>query len=154
MMEPNNHNDGDVVDAAFDDGVAEIFHEDDPTEDDADEEEHEDEEEEEEEDEDDDDDDADDEDDEQEDVVVDPVEINRLFDKVAAIIQQRDNLPVRTRTNMIRFAQQFLDNVRDDIHDMITDTRTEEEGYDGLDSERDTNEEVETALCSVVVQKI
>ena len=35
---------------------------------------------------------------EQEDVVVDPVEINRLFDRVAAIIQQRDNQygPFRT----------------------------------------------------------
>ena len=124
MMEPNN----DVVEAVND---ADGGNNDEDADDDDDEEEVEEEEE---------------ADEEEEDVVLDPVEINQLYDKVAAIIQQRDNLPVRTRTNMVRFAQQFLDNVRDDIHDMITDTRTEEEGYAGLDSERDTEAEVSTAL--------
>ena len=135
MMEPNND---DIVVEAVDDADGGNNDEDADDDDDDNEEEVEEEEEE--------DDEEEEADDEEEDVVLDPVEINQLYDKVAAIIQQRDNLPVRTRTNMLRFAQQFLDNVRDDIHDMITDTRTEEEGYAGLDSERDTEAEVSTAL--------
>ena len=49
---------------------------------------------------------------------------------------------------MVQFAQQFINNVKEDIHKMLTDTRTEEMGYDGLDSERDTEEEVAIAIRS------
>jgi len=136
MMEPNKNNDENAVDAAFDDGAAEILNDADHDNGDDDDEEEEGEEE---------DDDDEEEEEEEEEDVLDPVKINRLYDKVAAVIQQRDNLPLRTRTNMVRFAHQFLNNVRNDIHYMITDTRTEEEGYRGLDSERDTEAEVSTA---------
>ena len=47
---------------------------------------------------------------------------------------------------MVRVAQQFIHSVKDDIHKTITDMRTVDEGYDGFDSERDTDEEVEAAL--------
>ena len=54
---------------------------------------------------------------------------------------------LRDRT-MVRFARRFVRNVKNDIHKTITDTRTVEEGYDGLDSARDTEAEVETAIRS------
>ena len=48
--------------------------------------------------------------------------------------------------SVVRFAQLFITNVKEDIHTMLTDMRTEDEGYDGFDSERDTEAEVETAI--------
>ena len=63
------------------------------------------------------------------------------------LLQNRLNFPSRLRDRtMVRFAQQFITNVKRDIHAMLTDTRIEE--YDGLDSERDTEEEVATAIRS------
>ena len=52
---------------------------------------------------------------------------------------------LRDRT-MVRFARQFIRNVKEDIYQTITDTRPINEGYDGLDSERDTEDEVERAI--------
>ena len=65
------------------------------------------------------------------------------------LLQNRLNFPSRLRDRtMVQFAQQFINNVKEDIHKMLTDTRTEEMGYDGLDSERDTEEEVAIAIRS------
>ena len=65
------------------------------------------------------------------------------------LLQNRLNFPSRLRDRtMVQFAQQFINNVKEDIHKMLTDTRSEEMGYDGLDSERDTEEEVATAIRS------
>ena len=44
------------------------------------------------------------------------------------------------------FVTTFLDSLRRDILDMITDRRTDENGYRGLDSTRDTDAEVATML--------
>ena len=47
---------------------------------------------------------------------------------------------------MVEFAQHFVKGIGDDIKDMVTDTRTVENGYPGLDSDRDTEAEVTTML--------
>ena len=94
-----------------------------------------------------DDNDDDDDDGVDDDGIQDPAEIQRICNKVISVIQQRAAFPskIRDRT-IVRYAQEFLDNVGNDVKNMITDTRTEENGYDGFDSERDTEDEVATAI--------
>ena len=71
----------------------------------------------------------------------------RLINKAIFILQERLEFPWQTRNKIVELAQQFVDGVGEDIHDMITDTRsTEEEGDEGLDSDRDTETEVEKAI--------
>ena len=70
----------------------------------------------------------------------------RLINKAILILQERLDFPFRTRNTIVELAQQFVDGVGDDIKDMITDTRSVEEGYEGLDSDRDTEKEVEKAI--------
>ena len=92
--------------------------------------------------------DGDHDDDEEEEEMFDPAEIEQICTEAMTLLQNRSKLPSRLRDRtMVRFAQQFIKNVKEDIHKMLTDTRLEEEGYDGLDSERDTDEEVATAIC-------
>ena len=96
---------------------------------------------------DDDDNEDDDEDAEDGDDVFDPAEGERICQEAMTLLQNRLNVPSRLRDRtIVRFAQQFINNVKDDIYKMFTDTNREEEGYEGLDSERDTEAEVETAI--------
>ena len=77
----------------------------------------------------------------------DPAVKERICNGAMAILLNRLNFPSPQRDRaIVRFAQQFINNVKEDIHKTITDTRLIEEGYDGLDSERDTEKEVETAI--------
>ena len=77
----------------------------------------------------------------------DPAEMVRICNEAIAILQNRLHFPFpQSDRSIVRFAQQFIRNVKEDIHKTITDTRLVEEGYDGLDSERDTEEEVATAI--------
>ena len=97
------------------------------------------------------DDDDDDDDDAEEtvadDIILEPAERERIRSKTISILQQLDAFPSRLRErSIIRCAQQFLDNVKKDIEDMITDQRTDEAGYDGLDSSRDTEKELSTMI--------
>ena len=93
--------------------------------------------------------DGDDDDDNDDDDVLDPAEIEQICTEAMTLLQNRLNFhsKLRDRT-MVRFAQQFIRNVKNDIHQTITDSRTIEEGYDGLDNEKDTEEEVEKAIRS------
>ena len=76
-------------------------------------------------------------------------EDDAICQEALALLQNRLNFPARLRDRtMVQFAQQFVTNVKEDIHKMLTDTHIEEEGYDGLDSARDTEEEVATASRS------
>ena len=140
MMEPNNNQEAGVnhIVGALDgilNGLREIIADDDS------------EEANEEHDDDDNDDDNDNDDDDDDDSILDPADIQRICNKVILVIQHREALPSRLRDRtIVKFAQQFLDNVGDDLLDMITDTRTDEAGYDGLDSDRDTEDEVVTAI--------
>ena len=70
----------------------------------------------------------------------------RLIQKAISLLQERLEIPFRTRTKIVELAQQFVDGIGEDIKDMITDIRTEEHGYNGLDSDRETEKEVTTAL--------
>lgn len=70
----------------------------------------------------------------------------RLINRAIAILHDRRDGSVRGRTRIVELAQQFVEGVGDDIQEMITDTRTIKKGYQGLDSERDTEAEVTTML--------
>ena len=81
------------------------------------------------------------------DFIDNPAEMTQICNEAMAILQNRLNFPFPQRDrSIVRFAKQFIRNVKEDIHKTITDTRLVEEGYDGLDSERDTEEEVATAI--------
>ena len=90
--------------------------------------------------------DHDDQDDQDEDIF-DSAESEQFCKEAMAILQQRLKFPSQIRDrSIVRFAKQFITNVKDDIHQMLTDTHMVEEGYKGLDNERDTEDEVETAI--------
>ena len=72
----------------------------------------------------------------------DQMAIQKLF----WVVQQRDDFPIRQRNKIIELAHQFVNDLGADIKEMVTDQRTVADGYDGLDSNRDTQQEVETAL--------
>ena len=80
--------------------------------------------------------------------VLDPAEREQICQEAMAILQTKLNLPSPLRDRLIvrLAAQQFINNVKDDIHKLLTNLDIKEEGYDGLDSERDTEQEVETAI--------
>ena len=91
-----------------------------------------------------------------------PAERDRICQEAMTLLQEKSNLPSPQRDrSIVRFAQQFINDVKDDIHKMITDTRLVEDDqywyyrdqmhgvppyYDGLDSARDTEEKVEKAI--------
>ena len=86
---------------------------------------------------------AEDEDQEEEDVDADEA----ICQEAITLLQNRVKFHSRLRDRtMVIFARQFVNNVKEDIYQTITDTRTIDEGYDGLDSERDTEDEVATAI--------
>ena len=91
-------------------------------------------------DDDDDDDNAGDDDDDEEEE--DRMAIQKLF----SVVQQRDDFPVRQRNKIIELAHRFVNSLGADIKEMVTDQRSVANGYAGLDSNRDTQKEVETAL--------
>ena len=66
--------------------------------------------------------------------------------KLLSVLQQREDFPVQQRNKIIELTHEFVNNLGTDIKDMVTDQRTVADGYAGLDSNRDTPKEVETAL--------
>ena len=66
--------------------------------------------------------------------------------KLLSVLQQREDFPVRQRNKIIELAHEFVNNLGADIKEMVTDQRPVADGYAGLDSNRDTRKEVETAL--------
>ena len=67
--------------------------------------------------------------------------------KLASILDDTNyhRLPLRQRKKINELVDDFLSQLGDDIHDMCTDQRAGA-NYNGLDSQKDTEEEVETAL--------
>ena len=65
-------------------------------------------------------------------------------------LRERNNTIANNNNNVDskidQFVTTFLDDLHRDIFDMLTDTRTVENGYRGLDSARDTEAEVATML--------
>ena len=71
---------------------------------------------------------------------------NPDLQKIVEIIARNEEFPTRQREEKIpQLATDFLSGLKQDIHQMITDLRTGDD-YRGLDSNRDTEAEVETAL--------
>ena len=64
---------------------------------------------------------------------------------VLECLLRKEHLPCRQRNKIDEMVNEFCVNMNDDVHEMITDQHT---GYleDGLDSKRDTYDEVETLL--------
>jgi uncharacterized membrane protein YqiK len=60
------------------------------------------------------------------------------------LLQRKYELSARTRNKIDQLVEEFLDKTKNDIHDMLCDSNYE--NYRGLDSSRDTEEEVETAV--------
>jgi hypothetical protein len=62
--------------------------------------------------------------------------------------QQKDDglLPLRTRNKINELANEFLAKLRIDVHDMLCDNFIDTDNYNGLDSDRDTKEEVENII--------
>ena len=90
---------------------------------------------------------GDDDDEDEDEDIFDPAEMEQICTEAMTLLQNRLNFPSKLRDRtIVRFAQQFINNVKEDIHETITDTRTVDEGYDGLDSDRDSEEEVATAI--------
>ena len=78
--------------------------------------------------------------------LLDNVHRNQICQKVMSILQQREKFPSQQQETVVQFAQQLLKNVKHDVKDMITNQWTEGEGYNGLDSNIDTEVQVSTAL--------
>ena len=88
---------------------------------------------------------------------LEPVAKERVCEGAITILLSRLNFPEMGLydRNMVRFAKKFIRNVKNDIYKTFTDMRTEEEGYKGLDSERDMEHEVEAAIrcCPEVLSR-
>ena len=57
---------------------------------------------------------------EEEEEMFDPAEIEQICTEAMTLLQNRSKLPSRLRDRtMVRFAQQFITNVKEDIHKML-----------------------------------
>ena len=75
-------------------------------------------------------------------------EITRMINTLLLVLQRCHLLSARQRDGkIVELVRYFHTELKDDIHDMITD-QTYGENYAGLDANRDTEAEVETALRS------
>jgi hypothetical protein len=65
-----------------------------------------------------------------------------------SVLQKTDDFYLQTRNKIDVLVEEFLDETRDDIHNMLCDNTDPGSGehYLGLDSDRDTEAEVETAI--------
>jgi len=77
-------------------------------------------------------------------VIADETEIEENEQKLTSLLKRKKELPLRTRNTLNGLVKELLSRTKDDIHDMLCDQN--EENYQGLDSDRDTEAEVETAL--------
>ena len=65
---------------------------------------------------------------------------------VIETLLRTEQFPLRHRMKIDELVNDFDTTLHNDIHDMITDQRADNAEYEGLDSNRDTIPEVETAL--------
>ncbi|OEU07425.1 hypothetical protein FRACYDRAFT_251230 [Fragilariopsis cylindrus CCMP1102] len=72
--------------------------------------------------------------------------MNDSENKLIPILQRKGEFSLRSRNKINELARAFLENLGNDIHDMLCDDDVEADDYFGLDSNRDTEAEVETAL--------
>jgi hypothetical protein len=65
--------------------------------------------------------------------------------KINSVLERKEEVPLRTKNKIDVLIKEFLEILGDDIHDMICDNGVDED-YRGLDSDRDSDDEVETAI--------
>jgi hypothetical protein len=65
--------------------------------------------------------------------------------KSILVLEKKEGFSLRTRNKIDVLVEEFLRNLGDDVHDMISDSRVGE-NYRGLDSDRDTEKEIETTI--------
>jgi hypothetical protein len=65
--------------------------------------------------------------------------------KSISVLERKERFSLRTRNKIDQLVETFLENLGDDIHDMLCDNGADED-YRGLDSDRDTDEEIETTI--------
>ncbi|OEU09154.1 hypothetical protein FRACYDRAFT_249072 [Fragilariopsis cylindrus CCMP1102] len=74
-------------------------------------------------------------------------ETKRRHLKIDSVLARKGKFPLRNRKKINVLIEEFLVKLEDDIHDMFFENElTDADTYDALDSDRDTEEEVETAL--------
>jgi hypothetical protein len=73
-------------------------------------------------------------------------EYDIIVDKLIPILQRKDEFSMRTRNRINELSLEFLEILEEDIHDMLCDNGFGDDYYRGLDSDRDTEAEVETAI--------
>ena len=64
--------------------------------------------------------------------------------QIMSVLQQKKKLPLETRNEIDGLIEEFLVKVKSNIQSVICSN--ELENYHGLDSDRDTDQEVETAI--------
>lgn len=78
---------------------------------------------------------------------IDQYEIEKRKSHIITILEKRNSYCLRTRNKIDILAENFLQLLEDDIHDMICDNNHYTDYiYDGLHSDRDTEPEVESTL--------
>ena len=68
-----------------------------------------------------------------------------ICNQLMAVVLRREEFPARQRETIVDLAEEFLAQLGDDIHDMVTD-QTYGPAYNGLNSDRDSVAEITTAL--------
>ena len=63
-----------------------------------------------------------------------------------SVLERQETYSFRTRNKIDILTEEFLDKIVNDIHAMICDLKVGTEDYKGLDSDRDTEAEVETTV--------
>jgi hypothetical protein len=66
--------------------------------------------------------------------------------KLISVLEKKAKFSLRTRNKTDELVENFLQELGDDIHDMLCANNTEAENYSGLDSDRDTEAEVEAIV--------
>jgi hypothetical protein len=76
----------------------------------------------------------------------DDAEAERRILELISLLQRKGGFLKRTRRKIDEQVIRFLDNTKDDIHDMLCANIIDSENYLGLDSDRDTEEELERTI--------
>jgi hypothetical protein len=69
-----------------------------------------------------------------------------LLKKMILVLEQKETFPFQTRNKTDELVENFLEQLEDDVHDMLCDNIIDADNYRGLDSDRDTEAEVEAIL--------
>jgi hypothetical protein len=73
-------------------------------------------------------------------------ERQRKFKKVNSILEKHGKFPVQNRNSIDELVDRFLEQVGNSVHDLLCSNDADADNYRGLDSDRDTEDEVETAV--------